>query len=472
MHMARTKRPNESGEKPRNLKLIVIDDSPIDYAGKYKHLDVVVFPNGRDRIGSWLGLLDLLVNDAIPEFDLLLYDICFDKDQTLVPVPSNLDVEKGDVISLGMELALAVLAGRSRKSGMPIAQSGFSAFRERIEQDRHSLHIFALLRALEGEPPAGIDAEQLARVLPDQAHRGVRRDINQLKTKSGERTNDDLSLLMPSYRKHFLAACRNTLVLDEQCLAEALEVVHGLSAADPVEIGIALDSLEIAVEHAECRESLRLRSFFADKAVLQARDLFHKPAGFDYAQLLNEVAPIDFHDLGVGDYLELLKVVTNDSRNLEPIVRKLFALIEERRSQKIEEQSMDDDTSEGSVFRDAIDTLWKDGSIGRNKISKARVATCAMMCEWLHWYHDHKRKISTRAEIDSVLLSLGATNRFARNYPNKIGYQGSLKQVLDTLRSKRLPPDFLGCALSYWDDLNKKLPKHKWPEPPPCLDLG
>ena len=449
------------GGEARALRVVVIDDGNGGYSkGYHPHLEVVEFGEGLDRIGTWKGLIELLLEDGVPDFDLLLYDVNFDKDKTLSAAGTNNPPDSGGVRTLGMVMALAVMAGRRPSSGMPIAQSAFTAFAHLLEDDRGAIHTYGLLRALEDEPPAGIEADQVSEVLPGPVVEGIRRDLRQITTKDPSPSHEDLNQIMPSYRKHFLGRCdKAIIVLDEAALSEALVALRSIPPeATQESTERELDQIVLVVSHASGEEVLRLRSLFAERVDITGDDLFLKGEGFDYNAYHRDNETIDHAELGPGDFLELLNVVASQHRPLHPIVSQLLASIREAKSKedaKPDRGGRDADR-DPNLFHGKWTWVCELKGIDDSR-QRAEVAFVALLFAYLEYLHaDVTRRPHSSAKVTAVRQVLSTHEHFPDRYLRP-WYNGSYQEIMRTeFKKGRLRPGHRAAGIAYWDELNKR----------------
>jgi hypothetical protein len=243
----------------RKLRLLILNDEevvpitiPVDRVPcAHPYVD-----QDQDRLGSWAQHLWLWMNGEIPDFDLLLIDIRFDKDLTDPKYPD----ERAN--PLGLLHALA-LVGQVRAARMPFVWGIHSSAKESVLDDPVALVCYGLLRAMDhaNVPDPGLEDEfvrlnpDLPQYFRDNLDKG--RDVTNL-------PDSTVRAIVRKYRAAFVLACGDYLSVQPHHIDPLVELANNYIATGEKALVDELQSSFIVVSNGVGTEGLYLQSFFAD----------------------------------------------------------------------------------------------------------------------------------------------------------------------------------------------------------------
>ena len=228
----------------RNLRMLILDDQAKRLDRRY--IDqvecITVMGQPTDRLSNWTQHLRWYIDDDVPEFDLLLVDVSFDKDTT-APYSSNWFNPYGLLHALP-------LAARQHNSRMPFAWVIGTHKRSDMRDNHVAVFAYGLLRAMENR----VDPK----VLLSGTHEHFQERIDKLEGLEDQRV---FVMLMQRYREQLKAAAEHRRI--EFDFDELTEYAQCARRGDRASIVRILDS-GLTVYYQYQMDTLSLRSIFAD----------------------------------------------------------------------------------------------------------------------------------------------------------------------------------------------------------------
>jgi hypothetical protein len=402
----------------RKLRLLVINDQKVSIGSD--QIEIVECPikssSGKNipRLANWPQHMYLWGTGSVPEFDLLLVDIKFEKD-TYDPYYfyERESKDKNIINPFGLLHALP-LAARQDLTNMPFVWGVHSGEPSAVKDDPVAILAFGLLCAMERRP--GWNQYKSKRQIPDY----FSKQIDSLQALDA---NAAWIELVDRYRNRLQEACeKGRLQVEIEGLNDLIGEIENTYDSEFKK----LDG-DILFYAGRQGDTLSLRSLFADFKTWDAS--------------IKE---------NVLKFLKGLKEAEKQA-NIYP---RVASIIEQLRS---------GDKRANLTLSGILDAKSED------KARKAMTAVGVITCLWLErYYFDRYRK--TR----ELLADMGYLQKNNYQQPNRyleysrnISPLGRFLKTLETRRS--LDPTLRECGRHYWRDVLKKQSGGKNKDWPPCL---
>ncbi len=246
--------------KGRKLCLLVINDD-IDVPITVENIEVLELPGPSDpkkRLMTWEQHLWLWMHRKVPEFDLLLVDIIFEKDET-----SPKYFEQSQTSNPFGLLHALPLVGQVSRSNMPFVWDIHSSAKERVLQDPVAITCYGLLKAMEQpvtkNPSLELEFKNPRRSMKKYFQKQLASD------ESATRQPDQVAQeLVGKYRAALLVSCQSYLSLDYENLDRLLALAERFAGGDE-KAGDELGDSTLDLTSGLTTDSISVRSIFADQ---------------------------------------------------------------------------------------------------------------------------------------------------------------------------------------------------------------
>lgn len=403
----------------RMLRLLLINDEEVRDVGA-QYIEVVRVPIGSrniTRLAHWHQHMQLWGKRQVPDFDLLLIDIRFDRDRYDPPYFGEQD---GPLLypppaktanPFGLLHALPLVA-RLDLTNMPFVWEIHSGDPAAVQNDPVAVWAYGLLCAMERRPawdqydPRAISAH-------------FKKQLGTLQVFSPQQAWRNL---IPRYRARLLEVCAERVYVETDSLQKLIATAKDISMAT----GNAVKELESLAN-----ESLCLYSGYNDEHALLLRSLFADVECWDRHTVETKVL----------EYLLALK-------------------------------------KEGGIFPDVCQTismLRADTETGLMQAlpktsNRAGTGVGVIVCLWLErFYHNQPRGALELLTDMRLIRAGGQENRWT---PNRLlddaGVRLPLGQFLKRLETEALPPIWRECGRKYYREevlggASSASPPDKWP---------
>jgi hypothetical protein len=275
---------------PRNLNILDINDQKTETfvtgRGNAEHFNV-------QQIASWFEAQQVLAGFSIPEPDILLLDVSFDKDNEVIgaAIPAN-----NQIVPVGPEIALPFLDAKT--------VMGFCPYSAHIDNQLLATYPPFLLGM-------GFIAAKMEGLIFRSKYLSGRKGPGNLdeflaklsRTRAGD-TNTALLLALVNYRRHFyecIAQKRVVLIRGAELLRALVQLQKKQDVAGKhveIPIGLGLEFIDFRGRP----ENIRLVSLFADAVGWNGRLV----DGVDLKKILDWIEKITFFDNPLALALEVL----------------------------------------------------------------------------------------------------------------------------------------------------------------------
>ena len=402
----------------RKLRLLVINDQKVSIGSD--HIEVVECPTGSGlgsdipRLANWPQHMYLWGTGSVPEFDLLLIDIKFERDTYDPYYFGERESKANNIINPFGLLHALPLAARQDLTNMPFVWGVHSGEPSAVKDDPVAIWAFGLLCAMERRK--GWNEYKNKRQIPDY----FSKQIDSLQALDA---NAAWIELVDRYRKRLKEACeKGRLQIEAEGLNDLIDEIE--NANDSEFKNLEGDILFYAGREGD---TLSLRSLFAD---FKSWDTSVKK-----------------------DVLKFLKGLKEAEKQAN-IYPRVLSIIEQLRK---------GDKTANLTLSDILDARSED------KAEKALIAVGVMTCFWLErYYFDRHRKTG------ELLFDMGYLQKSNYQQPNRylkysrnISPLGRFLKTLETRRS--LDPTLRECGRQFWREVLKKQTGGKNKDWPLCL---